>query len=341
MIAKSVVVLISVLLALSLSEFALRLSIHEEQLYETSDDGYWKASLARALDAGHGPAANIETDSMLGWRMKANYRDGDVHQNSHGFRDVREFDARPAGHRILVIGASMVYGIGVDEPHLMTTLLEERSGAQTINAGVNAYGADQALLLWEQEGRPLRPDIVVFVYHVDDFFRNGLTVRDLPKPYFVPDDGGFRLEGVPVPSVESLASSGGLDRPARLRIEQAFAWLYRKAAHKVRGGDPERFERLERLNEYLLGRMHDSVRDSGGRLIVVVTGHCVDGVGDYLANERAISEACRSLDIEFLDLASAMRAGDYGAYFGDNCHWSNAGHAFAAEQIDRALALTR
>ena len=320
MLAKSIVVLIGTLVALGFSELAMRVLVHEQQLYEMNEDAYWKLLLARSVGVEHPPLKDIQPDPLLGWRMKANYDVGGVHHNSRGYRDRREFDESHVGSRILSIGASMTYGLGVDEKDTMTALLEASSGVQTINAGVNAYGADQALLLFEEDGRRLHPDIVVFVYHVDDFYRNGLTVRDLPKPHFAFESGEYRLAGVPVPAVESLAASGGLDIGPHLRIQEALAWFYRRASRKFRGDDLEPLQRLRNLNVYVLQRMRDSVREAGARLLVVISGHCVDGISDYVASERAIAEACQSLGIDVIDLAAVMREGDYSAGFGENCH---------------------
>ena len=80
-----------------------------------------------------------------------------------------------------LVGPSRVRVVVLDG--CFSTRLAEHTGFEIINGAVNIYGGDQAMLLWEQEGASLEPDMVLFVYHVDDYYRNGLSLRDgMPKP---------------------------------------------------------------------------------------------------------------------------------------------------------------
>jgi len=334
--------LVAVLLGLVLAELAFRLLTHDGQLFDTTQVEFWQAHLRTQLAAGAGPAANIVYDPQLGWRMKPSFRSEDgggvVTQNSRGFRGPEEFAEQPGARlRVFVVGASMAYGLGVPDDEVFTARLEKKYGVEAIDAGVNAYGTDQTLLLFEQEGRRYRPQVVVLVAHVDDFFRVGLPIRDLPKPYFVERDGGFELAGVPVPSVEALASRGALAPPGTLRIVEAWRWLARRAAWRAGHPDPAEMERLRRLERYVMGRLRDSAEAGGARFLMVIAGHCAPDPS-FRYSGPALHEIGTELGIETLDTRDAF-ADPRGGFYGANCHWSSRAHEQIADDLAQALAL--
>ena len=86
--------------------------------------------------------------------------------NSHGWRDAeRSFD-KPAGvRRIVVLGDSFTFGVGVDAVERYTDVLEKMAGSnlEVLNLGMNAVGPDQELLVLETDGLRYAPDFVVCV----------------------------------------------------------------------------------------------------------------------------------------------------------------------------------
>jgi len=339
---RLVLSLFTVLVSLGFAEIAFRILTREGQFYDTAQVEFWKANLRRGPNADAPRKVDIEYDPMLGWRMKRNFRGEEggvpVFQNSEGFRGREEFSEAPGDRpRILVLGASMAYGLGVTDDEVFTARLAQKYGAEAIDAGVNAFGADQALLMWELEGRRFRPAIVLLVYHVDDFYRVGLPIRDLPKPYFVEADGGFQLAGVPVPRVEELASSGALEPPGTLRVVQAYQWLVRRARWRIGRPDPVEMERLRRLNAYVLERLRDSTGASGARFLVLVAGHCFPDPA-FAYSEAAVLELTRRLGIETIDAAAEMQD-PRDASYGENCHWSPRAHERVADEVAERLAL--
>jgi hypothetical protein len=341
-VLRAALTLFTIVLSLPLAELAFRLLTREGQFYGTSEVEFWKAQLRQERARGGGAAGNIQYDPVLGWRMKPNYRadgpSGLVTQNSRGFRGPAEFAAGPGPRtRVLVLGASMAYGLGVSDDEVFTARLATDYGVEAINAGVNAFGADQALLMWEEEGRALAPALVLLVYHVDDFYRVGLPIRDLPKPYFVESEGSVRLAGVPVPTVEELASRGALDPPRALRVALAYHWLVVRARWRLGRPDATEMSRLERLNTYVLERLRDSTRASGARLLVLIAGHCSPGAPYEYSRSREL-EIVRSLGIESMDYAEALD-GDRATYYGANCHWSPLAHARIAADLAERLGL--
>lgn len=98
--------------------------------------------------------------------------------NELGLRDspVREDGAR----RILAIGDSCTYGWGVAQrhayPQVLQTLLDRRFRPRryrVINAGVPGFMSHHGLLYLQERGLALHPEIVIFGFGFNDFWRGG------------------------------------------------------------------------------------------------------------------------------------------------------------------------
>jgi len=336
----------SVLLSFGILEVSLRVIYPETQFFDSKSDSYWKAWLRQRISQqsnDNAPTSNIVHNRRLGWIMKPFYKNRGVSHNSYGFRGSREFDFFPQGKRILFIGDSFTYGLGVNDEETFAASLEQVIDVETINAGVNGYGIDQALLMWEDKGKQFNPDIVILGYFVDDFFRNANSIRYGAKPYFLFDRNKqeFSLRGVPVPDVESLVSSGAIESEGTLRSVQAFSWLLQKIKSKLKIYNSDELQLQSALSEFLLKKLNDSIAESGGQLIVLIIGHCYDGIPEYSMVEASIIEACHLNSLECINLAASMRKEDYNSFYGKNCHWSSKGHRYVANVIAENLILKR
>ena len=112
-------------------------------------------------------------DQTLGWTGKPDVT-GDfqwvdtshqVVQNRYGFRGTEHQQGTSERRRILVLGDSFVWGFGVEEDEIFTSVMEQSAGGnlEVVNCGVSGYGNDQAYLLWKEHGWKWQPDEVVLV----------------------------------------------------------------------------------------------------------------------------------------------------------------------------------
>ena len=99
--------------------------------------------------------------------------------------------------RVLVLGDSYAFGLGVNEedslPKQLEKLLRERGmEVEVVNAGVPAYQTGQELAWLERSGFALGPDLVVRLYYPNDNVEaalayapslNSLYVDELPLPH--------------------------------------------------------------------------------------------------------------------------------------------------------------
>ncbi len=99
-----------------------------------------------------------------------------VDVNSLGLRDREYAAAPPAGSsRILVLGDSMVFGIGLaPEQTLPGRLASLLRPAEAINAGIFGYNLKQEISLLQDVGPAYRPDIVVACFVHNDIENWGL-----------------------------------------------------------------------------------------------------------------------------------------------------------------------
>lgn len=110
-------------------------------------------------------------DAQLGWRVSANltrtFGGGSgaylVQTNSKGFRDAEHAERKPeGGFRVVVLGASTIFGDGVAQDELCTERLESMLPAtDVINLACVAYSPTQHAVILRAEGWQYEPDVVL------------------------------------------------------------------------------------------------------------------------------------------------------------------------------------
>jgi GDSL-like Lipase/Acylhydrolase family len=147
----------------------------------------------------------IVFDEDLGWRMVPHLvKEGPqwsakvpATTNAAGWRDAEFSRERQAGvRRVVALGDSFVFGVGVDYGERFTELMERAlPGVEVLNFGANAFGTDQELRILETEALGYRPDLVLVVI----FLGNDLVdIRherrfSMPKPWFELNGGDLVL----------------------------------------------------------------------------------------------------------------------------------------------------
>jgi lysophospholipase L1-like esterase len=123
--------------------------------------------------------SRLVDDPILDWRYLRNSElriGGVVYQyNRSGFRDVdHEVKKLPGVRRIVVLGDSVTEGYGVAWKYVFAHRLQSELGDhfEVINIAMGGLNTPQEVHLFEQEGLPYRPDLVVmnFVLNDADFF---------------------------------------------------------------------------------------------------------------------------------------------------------------------------
>ncbi len=104
------------------------------------------------------------------------YSGTQIQVNSLGLRDRDYAIPRPPGiERVLVLGDSMVFGVGVrPEETLPGQLGRFLAPAEVINAGIFGYNLDQEISMLEEVGPRYRPDVVISCFVHNDIDNWGL-----------------------------------------------------------------------------------------------------------------------------------------------------------------------
>ena len=348
-----------------------------------TEDRYFRSVLARGLlailslvltaemlecglrIADHGPwdPGSVEWfachyDPLLGWkgnpRLVLNDGKGTAPgnlvyaTNAAGYND-REWPARRpdgGGRRIVVLGDSFTYGIGVHFGEAFPRQLELLlgGGTQVISLGIPGYSTDQERMVLQGEALSLRPDLVLVEFFMDDIFNNGAIATHegkYPKPYFELYGGELLLRNVPVPDLRSRSALLRFlkERFYRLRTKLHVAPRWR-TTDWLSAFDPA-FASSEqwRVTLALLARMNALCAREKIRFAVVVVP-LADQVTDpgLRSPQEVLRDFGRRESIPVLDLLPDFENRVDEVYLVNDLHWTAQGHRIAAQSIAAFLA---
>lgn len=127
----------------------------------------------------------LRLDPKLFWSVAPNlvqrYRGEVVRTNSYGLRGSEIVPRKSNELRVLSLGESTTFGVGVGNEQTYTAVLaalleEGLPGTQvtTLNAGVPAWSSFQSLKYLESRGLALQPDALLFYHEANDYLPSSL-----------------------------------------------------------------------------------------------------------------------------------------------------------------------
>lgn len=341
----NLLVLVSILLALEAGTRLLGLHFPALTRVAATERGLW------VYDATKGW---FHTPHASGVSYLGGPDGGAVRINALGLRGREVAPAKPPGvKRILVLGDSYVFGVGVDEGHLVTAELERlvkgdlSGGCEVINMGVSGYSTDQEYLLFREMGSRLSPDLVILVVVGNDFRANtaDFVYDRYYKPFFAPEPGGrLSLRNVPVPQLSPwqraklwLSEESNLWNSLRVRTSDVAPIRRFLESFRVMTPHIGRVDEVE-ITAALIRALGSEIEAAGAKLLVVDAGQR----GERSAPFNALGVKLASAGIPFLNLkrtlAEARRAHPSGRWdFPGNPHWNVDAHRVAAETIHQHL----
>lgn len=155
---NSLLVGVSVAFALGLCEIALR--VLEPPLAQPASLHILRPS----QQFGHEHTPSVSGYGNLGERVSI---------NSYGARDHEFADKRADTRRVVAVGDSFTFGFGVELDDAYVKLLEAALSdrferIEVLNLGVSAYQTWQILEVMQQRVPPLKPDLVIVGFFMDD-----------------------------------------------------------------------------------------------------------------------------------------------------------------------------
>lgn len=140
---------------------------------------------------------------VYGWEPRRNvvlHEDGRVTTlGSHGQRGGGSLGDKSGHRRVVVLGDSVAFGIGVSDHETFAHRLDANDpGLEVVNLAVQGYGLGQAYLKLVREVMALEPDVVLLAFCADNdvvdttrstYLYDGTT----PKPYYRLEANELRL----------------------------------------------------------------------------------------------------------------------------------------------------
>ncbi len=281
--------------------------------------------------------------------------------NSYGARDKERTLKNVNGKkRVVVLGDSMIEGIGTKRGKRLSDLLESASGLEHLNFGTaGSFGLTQQAILYEKLAMKFDHDYVVIGMlpvndFLDDSLKSGKAVHTKRyRPYYV---GTY-------PNYKTIYFRTEIRQPLVLALKdflQKFTYSFNLASYAkayIRYINEEgtirddsgysgyyQYSSEELLKaKFSIKKIVDLANSSGKQVLLFTVPYIVDfmkfeesGVRPPLPAE--LSEISEELEFEYLDLFPTMRKlsknGDYENFF-HTCdgHWSDYGNQIASELL--------
>jgi lysophospholipase L1-like esterase len=261
--------------------------------------------------------------------------------NRRGYRDT-EPASGPGVRRIVLLGDSVAFGLGVNQDRIFANLLETRLRRETgqpwdvANLAIFAYNTADELATLKEDGLSLGPELVIVTFVINDFSIPAAAGGPAPTPSL-----WDRLTA----AKNLLVYRSALYR----RLHQAASGLGYLAAHDARRrwfagtlNDAQPREQLAMLKATpedgriaafrALAAIRDTSRSAGARTLVLLMPDEVQlFTGRYDGINHRIAAFCQHEEIALADPLPALRASpNRRDLFLDGVHLTEAGHRLVA-----------
>jgi hypothetical protein len=272
-----------------------------------------------------------------------------------GMRNTAFTDRSRAEKRVLLLGDSFAYGLGVDDSQTFAYLIERNltqggTPVAVINAGHPGKGTAYALRLFELKGAALKPDVTVLCFFQNDFWDNSVSGL-----YRVGEDGTL-----------AVAARSGRPRPrSRLLVRSVANWFFAwshvaNATRSYLARWIYRFppydqgfvnETNKRLTAVYLRELVERVRGAGGELVAFYIPSADEmmrrqATGRISKDEAAAGDILSQLGLPLYSLTPTLRASGLPLeemYFdeerrgGPNGHFTVVANRIAADYMTGVL----
>lgn len=295
------------------------------------------------IDSGFGVRANAP--NVVRRKHYPGVFDVTISTNSAGMRGVREYALKKPGkvERILMLGDSFVFGVGVEDDEVVSSVLEsilnEGSGSgveyEVINLAVAGFGQAEELVTYTELGRNYDPDAVVMFY-----FNNDIANNAFAKLFEVVDIGSVRrteTDYLPAMGARKLIYSFGVfrwlaenSRAWRL-VREKVSYLVQQTMLKEQGlqGFSDTNTEVLTLAGALVLQFIKDVQADGARPIVVIIPYGKDITSNFPLD----AESVEKMGADFVDGRDYYVEDDYFI----EGHWNVTGHRKTAERLAELL----
>jgi GDSL-like Lipase/Acylhydrolase family len=254
----------TLLLLFALGEAAFRLIDVDRQLeYDLDPEVYWKLR-----------------PNQTGYLWMGNGRSVEARINNLGLRGPNVDVNAHRRIRILALGDSYTFGVGVGDAETFCAVLERTLGPQrveVINAGVPGYGIFQAERTLRRLATQLHPDVVLLTIPTGDVFRQPFATAEEERRYLETERTRLRFRGV------SKLATWVYRKVYYLGMR--FGWGVKIVPNEARADGDASFERLWRSDQGRLIAMEDLSTGVGAKLVVMVWPQAGEGTRNDVVTE--------------------------------------------------------
>ncbi len=332
---KVLIIIISLLIAFGVAEMAVRLLAPQ--------------MVGEVVWAYHPELGTIPVPNQQGRKVHPAGPSYTFSHNSRGFRGTTEYGPKGEAPRVLLLGDSFTYGVGVNDDQTFPYYLQEdltarKYDVEIINSGNPGKGTDYELKLLQTWGAELKPDLVVLGFFMNDYFDNaeGEYYRLGDKGELIPvrphslEAKKARLENLP-----GLCWLLSWSQAANL-VKNSLIKFIRRNQGPVTTYPPAPPESHIELTRIILHQVAVTARSLGSDVVFYYlpdatqvrryreTGALSPYETNYLALVRSLGEEPQSL-------TSALAA--VKEPVGDPCwqHWTPAGNYYAAKEMEKYI----
>ncbi len=290
------------------------------------------------------PAAEtitLEGDAWLLWQLRPGDRvehGQPVHVNALGFRD-RDRGPRN-GHRIMTLGDSSVYGFGVGDDEVFSSLMQKEISVDVVDGATPGWSTFQTLNMLDMRGWSLDPDLLVIGNLWSDNNFDDFVDRELLASY-----AGFAQS--PAYRARVLLSHSALFRWLDWQIRVGPAQAHARTVGWTMGGEgPKSGKRRVAINDYAdnLDTLCARAKEHGAGVIFLLLANREDvhplspdpAWGPY---RKVMQDAAARHGVPIVDFPAIVAASGRGedALFLDQMHPTVLGHRLLADAVESAL----
>jgi len=278
-----------------------------------------------------------------------------VINNSIGLRASKEFSKQKTKKRLLFLGDSFTYGMGVSNnetfPYLVEQLLQaEGKNMEVINAGNPSKGTDYALKFYTYFGKKFQPDIVCLCFFPNDFsdnalgmyykLINGKLIETEQKNSFTAKKDflrKFKLYNwlISWSHCINLLKKAFIRLIILLKKKQSSKGLIR---HYGTGYKTYSNNKNIKITEKVIEILNKEVIKSNAKLIIFYLPSIIDLKSDkILKDEKALSKIASKLKIPYYSLTNYLKSKNVKKIYLKEGHFSKVGNKFVAEFIVNIL----
>jgi len=297
-----------------------------------------------------------QPDEKLGYRLVPNYEmeykksefNTLIKINSQGLRDYKhQKHKKSSSYRILVMGDSFTFGLGVNSEETYTkvleTLLNQNLDGKTqkqyevINAGIDGYGTEQEYFYLEELGNQYRPDLVIVGLYANDIAD---VMQTIPFIYY---KNRIKTSFYFLSFLKGLYTI--LKVALRNDIQSTILQIYQDQY-------TPQFEKALQKTKKILLKTRDFTHSIGAEMVIVIIpltfeigrsewekGRFGQLYSDEFFNKNMhkfssiFTEFGKAEEIYTLPLLPIFRKSKKKLYYLRDPHWNKEGHSLAAESI--------